>query len=41
MNGALGSIELVTVLGRAIPRRDNNGNESIPSRSIESIAVAR
>jgi Phosphorylase superfamily len=40
-NGAFGSIELVTVLARAIQRRNNNGNDSIHSRSIESIAVAR
>jgi hypothetical protein len=40
-NGALGSIELVTLLARAIQRRSNNCNGSTPSRSIESIAVAR
>jgi purine-nucleoside phosphorylase len=34
-NGALGSIELVTVLAQAIQQCGSNGNNSIPHRSIE------
>jgi uridine phosphorylase len=36
-NGAFGSTELITVLVQAIQRRGNNGNSSIPRRSIESV----
>jgi phosphorylase superfamily protein len=38
-NGAFGSIELVTVLAQAIQQRNSNGNNSMPSRCLESVPV--